>query len=206
MKLNYFTLFAACTSIAFSTAPSSIDGVRTPQDFEAYKRGWYQDGETNPATHLTKFKSPDGNQIMYCAIPHNPCAETLYSSVENVTVHKMRIEMKAGQPWQVVYYAMLNNQKLAIIRETLKDAESIIKISANEVSGDYIRERALALYAIAAEGLTIKQKSDDAISYQVSIQLDIGLRQEEEKIALQLAGIVQAQQFKDNINIIDSFR
>lgn len=183
--------------------------MRTPQDFAEYQRGWYQERETNPAPHLTKFKSPDGNQIMRCAIPHKPCAETLYSSIENVTVYKMRIEITAGLPCQVVYYAVLNDQKLAVMRETLQDEGSIINISANEVGGDYIRERALALYAIAAERLTIEQKKlkgDDTLSYQVSIQLDIGRRQAEEKIAQQLAEIVQAQQFKNNINIIDSFR
>lgn len=207
MKLNYFTLFAACTSIAFSvTPPSSIDGVCTPQDFEAYQPGLYHDGKTDPETYLTKFKSPDGNQIIQCAIPHTPCEETLYCDLgNNLTVHKMSIEVTADQLWQVVYYAMLNNQKLAAIRETLNDEESIIRISANEVFGDYRRERAVALYAIAAERLTIEQKSNDALSYKVSIKLDIHINREEEKIAQELAAIVQAQQFKNNINITNSF-
>ncbi|HCU06880.1 MAG TPA: hypothetical protein DIC42_04795 [Holosporales bacterium] len=206
MKLNYFTLFAACTSIAFSTAPSSINGVHTPQDFEAYQPGWYQDGETDPATHLTKFKSPDGYHIMHCAIPHQPCAETLYCNLENnLTVHKMRIEMRVGQPPQIVYYAMLKDEKLAVMIEILNKAQSVIRILANEVRSEYITERALALYAIAAKRLAIKRDDDD-ISYKVSIHLNIGLRQVEEQIAQQLAGIVQAKQFKKNINIIDSFR
>ncbi len=208
MRINYFTLLTVCTGIAFATAPISIDAVRTPQDFAAYQRGWYQDGETNPATHLTKFKSPDGNQIVHCAIPHQPCAETLYSSIKNVTVHKMRIEITAGESSQVVYYAMVdNNKKLAVVRETLKDAEATIQISANEVSCGYITERALALYALAAERLTIEQKKlkgDETLSYQVSIQLDIGIGEAEKKIADNLAPMVLAGPFAKNISIKDS--
>ena len=210
MKLNYFTLFTACTGISFATTPSFIDDVRTPADFLAYQQGdWYQTGPTNPATHLTKFNNLYADHVMYFAIPHQPCAETLHSSIENVTVHKMRTEKTEGGQWHIVYYVMVNNnEKLAVVRETLKDEEAIIEILINEVGPVYITERALALYALAAERLTIEQKKlkgDDTLSYQVSIKLDIGIGEAEKKIADKLGPMILAGPFAENISLKNTF-
>lgn len=209
MRFNFLGLLTAFTSFAFAAAPSSIDGVNTPADFEAYQRGWYQDGVTDAAIPLAKFKSPDGNRIWRVAIPHQPCTQTYYCAAGqiNLTVHKMRLEMTAAQPSQVVYYAMLGDQKLAVMRETLGDDVSTLKILANEVSGYGINERALALYAIACKRLSIEQKQledGNTLDYKVTVQLDTQLNDDEAKIERQLATIVQDGQFLPNINIIAS--
>ncbi|PIZ34186.1 MAG: hypothetical protein COY39_00780 [Alphaproteobacteria bacterium CG_4_10_14_0_8_um_filter_37_21] len=208
MKLKYLGLLTACTSFTFATAPSSIDDVTTAADFEAYQRGWHQDGVTDAATHLTKFKSPDGNQIWRVAMPHQPCIQTQYCLAgEGLTVHRMRFEMTVDKPWQVVYYAMKGRQKLAVMREILGENKSTLRISANTVSAVFINERALALSAIACKRLSIEQAKlgdDDSLDYQVFVQLDVQIGEEEAKIAEALTTAVQAGQFARNINITSS--
>jgi len=208
MKFKYLGLLTACTSFTFATAPSSIDEVTTAEKFESYQPGWRQDGVTNAATNLTKFKSPDDKQIWHVAIPHEPCSQTLYCAEPgNLTVHKMRVEMTVGEPWQVVYYAMKGLQKLAVMREILGENKSTLSISANTVSGSSINARALALYAIACKRLSIEQAKlgdDDSLDYQVFVQLDVQIGEEEAKIAEALTTAVQAGQFARNINITSS--
>jgi len=208
MKFKYLGLLTACTSFTFATAPSSIDEVTTAEKFESYQPGWRQDGVTNAATNLTKFKSPDDKQIWHVAIPHEPCSQTLYCAEPgNLTVHKMRVEMTVGEPWQVVYYAMKGRQKLAVMREILGENKSTLRISANTVSAVFINERALALSAIACKRLSIEQAKlgdDDSLDYQVFVQLDVPIGGEEAIIAHALIPIVSVGQFPSNISIISS--
>ena len=208
MKFKYLGLLTACTSFTFATAPSSIDEVTTAEKFESYQPGWRQDGVTNAATNLTKFKSPDGNQIWRVAMPHQPCIQTQYCLAgEGLTVHRMRFEMTVDKPWQVVYYAMKGLQKLAVMREILGENKSTLSISANTVSGSSINARALALYAIACKRLSIEQGKlgdDDLFDYQVFVQLDVPIGGEEAIIAHALIPIVSVGQFPSNISIISS--